>query len=385
VRVIPNYFHDFPICETCISDSVMLRTLHIYIHIVAAVIWTHALHYERAHVAFEGAEEAWTYIPNVNVTFSYSFCCDEAKDMTNMLMSIEAMRFCFTDVFVTLDVPHGGHSMSSGELPGGPGGYSEFLNSSSGQNLVNSAHKTANAAVALLQSHCASILPMSRVDVLNYDEPAMRETLNSDFDLGWNPEFNDDFVFSKMYVNTMVYDKLLHLPGAQYVWHSDSDWRVYRVAEDTSLNFIERSIALMRSDERVVATVPTVTHFLEPRPWVVPGAVFDSTPEQRRDGMVVSGFIKREPGDWHSEEFDGKWPEGDSPTAPTTYKFLLHKSQFFSSQQFVMDTQKMRSLLPLHGTGTFESMIRPRLTEREWSQIFFDESTGVICGPGFRN
>ena len=54
----------------------------------------------------QGVSDEWTSVPDVNVTFSYSFCCNETNETSNMervLTSVEAFRFCFTEVVLVID------------------------------------------------------------------------------------------------------------------------------------------------------------------------------------------------------------------------------------------------------------------------------------------
>jgi len=313
-------------------------------------------------------EEAWTHVPGVNVTFSSSFCCNDSVSLDNVLPTLAAFRFCFTNVYLTIDVPHGGRHPQRGQYPGGPGGHSEFLRSTSGTQLLAAAQRTAQGAVALLQSHCPlTEHPLTwNVEVLNYDTPEMRKALFQDFGV-----HSRKFFFDSMYVNTMVYDKILHVPDAQYVWHSDSDWRVYRVGEGTDPNFIETSINLMRSDMRVMSTVPTVTRNQA------------QTPEKRHDDMFQGWGVYK--AGWGAEDFDAKWPQGEAPA--TTYSFMWLGTPFFSTEQFLMDVERAKTLLPfgeIAQTASFENFMWGTLRDHALKQVWFNESVNVICGHGSR-
>eukprot|EP00931_Biecheleriopsis_adriatica_P088271 TRINITY_DN62632_c0_g1_i1.p1 TRINITY_DN62632_c0_g1~~TRINITY_DN62632_c0_g1_i1.p1 ORF type:complete len:380 (-),score=43.17 TRINITY_DN62632_c0_g1_i1:7-1146(-) len=323
-------------------------------------------------------EEAWAHVPDVNVTFSSSFCCNESASLDNMLASLAALRFCFTNVYLIIDVPHGGvHIGREGRYPGGPGGNSEFLRSTSGTQLLEAAQRTAQRAVALLQSHCPLTQhPLTwNVETLNYDTPEMHEVLLQDFGV-----VSDEFFFDTMYLNTMAYAKLLHLPDTQYVWHSDSDWRVYRVGEGADPNFIGASISLMRSDMRVMSTALTITHRKSP---VQTKAGFQSnTPEQRHDEMFQAWGVFNKT-NWEAEYFDAKWPQGEAPA--TTYSFIQAGQHFFSSQQFLMDVERGKTLLPFGAhaqSQPFEISMKRSLSEHALKQVWFDESVNVICGFG---
>jgi len=278
----------------------------------------------------QGAADAWTSISDANVTFSYSICCNETNYVDNVLTSIDALRFCFTDVLLIIDVPHGE-----------PGGYSEFLLSTWGEQMIILANKTAQAAVALLQSRCPLSLPGAHLQVLNYDEPAMRTALGSDF--GVNAV---GFAFNDLYKNTMVYDKLWHLPDTQYVWHADADVRILRIAEGASPNFVETSIRLLRSDSRVVLTAP---------------------PKNLWGYQLVN-----------LREFDVRWHQGEALSK--TY-ILTPPILTVSVDAFFMDVQRLRSLLPFnssHATEQVERIMTPTFQANDAHQVFLDCSMNVI-------
>jgi len=354
--------------------------------ITAATMWANAwamhkplaaLHRDLSMPSAPGG--AWTHIPDVNVTFSSSFCCHERASLDNVLADLAAFRFCFTSVYLIIDVPHGGHhNRVHGSYPGGPGGHDEFLRSASGTQLLEDAQRTAQGAVALLQSHCPLTQhPLTwNVEVLNYDSSETRKALISDFGVN-----SSDFFFDTMYLNTMVYDKLLHLPDAQYVWHSDSGWRVFRVGEGAGPNFIEASITLMRSDMRVLSTVPTVTRKWSP---VIAAGFQADTPEKRHDDMFQGWGVYKEWG-WDAEDFNATWPQGEAPA--TTYSFMWLGTPFFSTEQFLMDVERAKTLLPFGETAqtvSFENFMWPTLKDHALKQVWFNESVNVICGHGSR-
>jgi len=288
------------------------------------------------HLRDTVAAEAWTSIPDTNITFSSTFCCNETRAMDNVMVTIEALRFCFTDVVLIIDVPHDG-----------PGGYSEFLNSTWGTQMIATANKTAQAAVALLQSRCPLSLdgplhPLTwKVDVLNYDDPAMRTAFESDFGVD-----TDGWIFGSIYKNTMAYIRSWHLPDTQYVWHSDADIQIYRIAEGASPNFIEASINLLRSDSRVVATKPTDLMSLQ---------LGENALQSKFDAHTYT--MIREPG------------------APAQ----------FIAEAFLLDAQKFKSLLPLPAGGllqeqTIEHFLRDSFEAKGVFQVDFDCSTNIIAG-----
>jgi len=296
-----------------------MHTLHLLRAIMVCVCACNALHATTGLARrTEDAEDTYTFVPDVNVSFTSVICChaNETDFMEHVLMSIESMRFCFRDVTLMVDVPHGGlpHAWSSEWLSGGPGGYASFLNQSWGQEMIRAVQKVAQEAVILLQSHCPlSHRPTWNVDVMNYDDPAMRSRFDLDFDVKV-PMHSDGWVFGSMYANTMVFDKLWHRTDAQYVWHQDDDY-----SSIPTKKFIETSVALMRSDDRVILTRP------------------------KDDWMPAKPF--------RFDKFDAKWNTSSAlvPTLIVTNPQGETKwSGTVSCHGFLMDVQRMRSLLPIH-------------------------------------
>jgi len=298
-----------------------MHILHIFTAIVVcACVPTNALHVKTDRA------RPYTFVSDANVSFTSFFCCNETDKMKHVLTSIKSMHFCFRDVILFVDVPHGG-VLHAGQrrtsLSGGPGGYSGFLNQSWGQHMISVAENVAREAVNLLQSNCPlSHRPTWSVDVMNYDDPAMLSIFDSDFDVS-APIPSNGFVFDSMYANTMVYAKMWHDTGAQYVWHQDSS-AAMACQQDSTTPFIETSVALMRSDDRVIFTRPTEVN--------------------------ASGLPAWSPGHSRIHDFDAKWPEG-SLRAPTWIYIDGPNPLYYphvTGNMFLMDVQKFRSILPMH-------------------------------------
>merc|ERR1719436_509275 len=97
-----------------------------------------------------------------------------------------------------------------------------------------------------------------------------------------------------MGVNNMAYDALFRWPDGRYIFHCDSQWRIYRNTEKLTPGFIETAVELMRADDRVYLASPITTQFLDPLPAhskeFIPGAVLHSSPADRLAGLL-QGFL----------------------------------------------------------------------------------------------
>mmetsp|Transcript_109684 Transcript_109684/g.224131 ORF Transcript_109684/g.224131 Transcript_109684/m.224131 type:complete len:359 (+) Transcript_109684:94-1170(+) len=345
----------------------MMQLFYLIVTAMTSVI-VNALHARNdviRRIREQGASDEWTSVSDVNVTFSYTFCCNETSEMENVLTSVEALGFCFTEVVLIIDVPHGG--LKDGVvLPGGIGGYSEFLHSTWGKQMISTAKRTAQEAAALLESHCPLSLhgpqhpPKWRIDVMNYEDPAMQTTLESDFGVNVSGFWRDS-----MYPNTMVYDRLWNLPDTQYVWHSDAGGVVQRFGQFAGPNFVEASMNLMRSDSRVFMTVPTKNYGLNQ--WKC------STPFDKSKGNM---------------EFEARWHEEENPFNIKTYInqgwFMSYEDPraWTSSEVFFLDVRKFRSLLPFnasYASEPIEEILSRTFPENDAYQVSLDCRTNLAA------
>jgi len=288
--------------------------------------------------------DSWETVPGTDVTFSYGTHCGLSgcrasghkrgqpsfQEMhRNVLASVRAMRFCFSDVMIVLDVPHSGHDKLGPETPGNTtshavkphekgemmllgGRHVEKFTVDSG--LRSAAVSTARAAADLLRDHCPTFAPQWRVKVIDYSSPEMVEQALEHYAIP-AAERNTSF-YNRMYINTMSLDQNFQAK-AQYVYHMDSQWRIYRSNHShANPNFISKALSLMKSDERVYMASVINTGNLDPQrnPYnrfaVIPGAVHGSTPVDRVKGML-QGWS---PEAWLSqkrplrgEAFHGNW------------------------------------------------------------------------------
>eukprot|EP00404_Azadinium_spinosum_P022006 CAMPEP_0180616716 /NCGR_PEP_ID=MMETSP1037_2-20121125/32630_1 /TAXON_ID=632150 /ORGANISM="Azadinium spinosum, Strain 3D9" /LENGTH=175 /DNA_ID=CAMNT_0022636577 /DNA_START=181 /DNA_END=708 /DNA_ORIENTATION=+ len=153
----------------------------------------------------------------------------------------------------------------------------------------------------------------------------------------------------------MAFDRLWHLPDTQYVWHSDGDIIIYRVGEGAGPNFIEASISLLRSDSRVVVTRPT------------------SLIEFQFGGPVIES------------KFDARWHQGEAPANTYTLKKEPGAPVKFSSEAFLLDVQKFKSLLPLPAEGLLQEQPMETFLEDSFQakgvfQVEFDCGTNILAG-----
>jgi len=328
----------------------MMQLFYLIVTAMTSVI-VNALHARNdviRRIREQGASDEWTSVSDVNVTFSYTFCCNETSEMENVLTSVEALGFCFTEVVLIIDVPHGGLYNNS-VLPGGIGGQSEFLHSAWGTNMLRKAKRTAQEAVTLLESHCPLSLhgphhpPRWRIDVLNYDEPAMQTALEADFSVNVS-----GFWRESMYPNTMVYDRLWNLPHTQYVWHSDSGFAVQRFGQNAGPNFVEASINLLRSDSRVIMTSPAKVAGPDPSKCL---------------------------------EFEARGHQEKTPSKIKTYTHNVFGVGVFT-EVFLMDVLKVRSLLPFNASDAskpIENILTDSFAEKGALNVWLDCSIGLAA------
>jgi hypothetical protein len=197
--------------------------------------------------------------PGVTVALNYFFCGDELPKVDNLRITAENLRFCFTHVYVVIDVPHGGKYYPLVPIHGGPGDHDRFVRSEDGHKLIEKAEQVSNEVAALLTDACGHPVAAS-VEVMNYDSPELRNEALDDFaaDVGtptWRETggTSNPWPFRDMWRNTMPYNALTRRSGADYVFHADSQ---FRVLETPGRKFIPTALELVRSDERVAMVAP---------------------------------------------------------------------------------------------------------------------------------
>jgi len=372
--------------------------------------------------------DAWLTIPGADVTFSYNTHCDPVAGCRssghkvgqpsfqemhrNMLASLRAMRFCFSDVLVILDVPHVGHDKLGPETPGNvtshmvipkeaPGSFSE-MRMAAGQTvkrfnvdsgLSAAATATAKAAAELLRDHCPAAAPQWKVKVMDYGSQELRQRALEHYAIP-DGEKNSSF-YDNMYINNMALDENFQAKS-QYVYHMDAQWRLYRSNFSRSTpNFIETAVSLMKSDSRVYMASVMNTFNLEPQknPYnnfaVIPGSVHGSTPIERVKGML-QGWSKDQ---WLSqkrplrgEAFHGRWEDPEATNRIALFKMNWEKwGGIVTRHQFLVDTQRFKNLFPLEEWDTAaEHMWSANMNKKAPDsafQIYFNETVGIFAGP----
>ncbi|CAK0883993.1 unnamed protein product [Prorocentrum cordatum] len=371
--------------------------------------------------------DAWESVPGSDVTFSYGTHCGASgcrssghkrgqpsfQEMhRNVLASIRAMRFCFSDVMIVLDAPHTGHDKMGPETPGNVTSHAVVPHSVTGGEMVllggrritkfgvdlalkSAAVATARAAAELLRDHCPTAAPQWRVKVIDYSSPEMLKEALEHYAIP-EAERNTSF-YERMYVNTMALDQNFQCKG-QYVYHMDAQWRIYRSNHSHSApNFISKALSLMKSDERVYMASVINTFNLDPQknPYnrfaVIPGAVHGSTPVDRVKGML-QGWS---PEQWLSqkrplrgEAFHGNW---ENKTDEMNKRIQLYQMNWdtwggiVTRHQFLMDVSRMKGLFPMEEWDTaaehmWSANMNKKFKEKAF-QIYFNETVGVFAGP----
>jgi len=373
--------------------------------------------------------DAWS--TGAEVTFSYNTHCADSTEgcrssgskrgqpsfqemHRNVLASLRAMRFCFSDVQVILDVPHVGHNKLGPETPGhvtshlivppeALSTYSE-MRLADGQTfkrfrvdsgLSTAAIATAKAAAEILRDHCPAAAPQWRVKVMDYGSKEVRQRALEHYAVP-DAEKKGSF-FDNMYMNTMALDQNFHAKS-QYVYHMDAQWRLYRSNYSRNApNFIEKAVSLMKSDSRVFMASVISTYNLEPQanPYnsfaAIPGSVHGSTPVDRVKGMLKGWtanqwLSKKRP--LRGEAFQGRWENDSDEEHKRIALFKMTWEKFggiVTRHQFLMDTQRFKSVFPMEEWDTaaehmWSSNMNSKFPNSAF-QVYFNETVGVFAGP----
>jgi hypothetical protein len=261
--------------------------------------------------------------------------------------------------------------------------------------LSSAATATAKAAAELLRDHCPAAAPQWTVKVMDYGSQELRQRALEHYAIA-DAEKNSSF-YDNMYINNMALDENLEAKS-QYVYHMDAQWRLYRSNFSRSTpNFIEKAVSLMKSDSRVYMASVMNTFNLEPQknPYnkfaVIPGSVHGSTPIERVKGML-QGWSKDQ---WLSqkrplrgEAFHGRWEDMSDEGNKRIALFKMNWEKWggiVTKHQFLMDTQRFKSLFPLEEWDTAaEHMWSANMNKKAPDsafQIYFNETVGIFAGP----
>lgn len=245
-----------------------------------------------------------------------------------MLVSLEALRFCFSEVFLVIDVPHAA-----------PGGRRELLASKKGRRAVEKAEAAAKGAADLLGQRCRGT---GAPQVLDYDSPELREAVLKEYSdpkgvpdpLHLEPpkravlENPKTWIYGHMYKTAMSTDALLRWPGSRYIFHADADMVVRRIEDGDrkadrcrGLGFIETALSLMRSDGRVYSASPCIARF------DAASSRYETTPE--------------------GKPFQGQWPGGEALADLFNVGESRLYQSFMDTQCFLLDVERFRGLFPL--------------------------------------
>jgi hypothetical protein len=132
---------------------------------------------------------------------------------------IDKVKFCFHEVLITIDPPHGGKTYGPAYLPGPyAGGSTAFIKSVPGVALINHATKIAEQLRRGIIANCPKHTVVVNVMVINYDKQATRDLLLESFDINgptgvtgsaWGRDFPPtgvkDFSFARMWKNSFMY------------------------------------------------------------------------------------------------------------------------------------------------------------------------------------
>lgn len=271
---------------------------------------------------------------NASVTFSYTFTKKDVRHMEHVAVSLEALRFCFDEVFLIVDVPRR------------PGDHARFVESKKGAKAIRSAQVAAAGAAELLQRRCAhtgAAAASHWVKVLDYDDPELRAALLRDYSdtqhvpdfLGLRPpdrgllENPKTWLYSHTERAAVPSDAVLRWPSGRYVFHADADVVLSRGRDPgrpasacESPGFVEVSLALMRSDERVCSTSPP-------------------------SGVWVGGWERYRAHPSSGKSFEGRWPEGQALAQLHNLEGGTRFQSTVDTRCFLMDLERFRGLFPL--------------------------------------
>lgn len=143
------------------------------------------------------------------------------------------VRYCFDEIIITIDPPHGGKTYGPSYLP--MEHTATFVASEEGERLYEHAVHTAKLLRRYMSMHCPH-RAHACVHVIDYDSPHVRALLHTAFDTDGEPgvpgsawgadnppaEFRP-YPFARMWKNSFMYMYAVNVTRSAFLFHSDSD------------------------------------------------------------------------------------------------------------------------------------------------------------------
>lgn len=202
--------------------------------------------------ATDGHVREWVE-SKTNLTLHVSFVVDDSANMGRLLMDLNLFKFCFQEIFLTFDIPHGGCNYGPVRLRGGPETVSKFLHSHARAELLQEADRVLARAVAIHRRHCANQV-VTRAEIIDYESDEVHQLWRDWFFLEFEPPApaESKWPFAYMWKTQMMYVLAVVKAANQFVLHVDDDIAVVDKANNGVGVFVQAAIEKFQASDTVV-------------------------------------------------------------------------------------------------------------------------------------
>mmetsp|Transcript_127354 Transcript_127354/g.220766 ORF Transcript_127354/g.220766 Transcript_127354/m.220766 type:complete len:420 (-) Transcript_127354:85-1344(-) len=300
-----------------------------------------------------------------------------------LLAVLDATKFCFDEVLITIDPVHGGKDMGPKWLPTPRGdldvGAKELENSLPGKALVKHADAVRDKIKAWYKENCpGATTEFDRsVQVIDYSNPDNVNRLNYMFNFSddanfprspWildkeMKRFHRDYPFAWMWKNSFSYMYAIDKVQSDYVFHYDSD--AHLLKENKVLNeylehkrpaYVGNALKMLeRNPEVVMVVAPSCRRFFSRSDeWAVPFC---------KKGCFLMGE------DQELTIIQQQDPKLDRTVLP-----------YVSAEHYIADVKRMKSLWPFkYWADMFEATLMYNLRDQGKKYAWMNRETSDLC------
>lgn len=187
------------------------------------------------------------------ITFQISIMVDEGEHMARVPMMLTLFKFCFEELFILFDIPHGGCDYGPMRMKGGPRTVGQFLHSEKKAKILEEAQRVLSQAAGLHSRHCSKPV-RTRSDIIDYESDRVRNVWRNTFNLEFEPptEEQKKWPFAFMWKNSMAYVLAIQDSSNEFVLHVDDDIGIISDTNDGLGAFVKTSLQEFSSTSSLV-------------------------------------------------------------------------------------------------------------------------------------
>mmetsp|Transcript_115646 Transcript_115646/g.181952 ORF Transcript_115646/g.181952 Transcript_115646/m.181952 type:complete len:387 (-) Transcript_115646:14-1174(-) len=336
---------------------------------------------------------------NVALHFSLQGNTDSTDDkgwQHRLSSLLDALHYCFDELLITIDPPHGGKTYGPAYLPAPfANGTSDFLMSPHGKELLQNAQRVFTAAASQLKSHCpkqqvSDVGGVSGgVHVIDYALPRSRKLLAQAFDLSakttvsndspWKlpprSSASKDFLPARMWKNSFMYMYAVDAVKSPFLVHADADLDILstRLGKGLRPSFPEGA-------SQILAHYPKVVSVGAPSCYRDRGVLdqkIASSMDQQPQGSVAEAALQG----WDCASGGCKVVDGSYIVAElTTSDAEVPLVPYISTKLFLTDVSRLKSLWPLpYWEDQTEIVLMHALGQHQKQHAYLTSKLSDLC------